>query len=97
MAEILDSLLDLLGETPVLRLSRLSKICGCVTPILAKLECLSPGGSVKDRPAAAMLKAALARGDLLPGGTVIGASAGNAGLSLAMVCAALGSPCGAAF
>ena len=93
MAEILDSLLDLLGETPVLRLSRLSNSYGCATPVLAKLECFSPGGSVKDRPAAAMLKAALARGDLAPGGTVIGASAGNAGLSLAMVCAAMGLPC----
>ena len=93
MAEILDSLLDLLGETPVLRLSRLSKAYGCVTPILAKLECLSPGGSVKDRSAAAMIKAALARGELSPGSTVVGASAGNAGLSLAMVCAALGLPC----
>ena len=49
MAEILDSLLDLLGETPVLRLSRLSETCGCLTPILAKLECFSPGGSLKDR------------------------------------------------
>ena len=93
MSEILDNLLNLIGETPVLRLSRLSKIYGCTTPILAKLECLSPGGSVKDRSAAAMVHAAMARGELSHGGTVIGASAGNAGLSLAMVCAAMGLHC----
>ncbi len=93
MAEILDNLLSLVGETPVLRLNRLSQACGCSTPILAKLECLSPGGSVKDRPAAAMIRAALEEGRLAPGGTVICASAGSAGLSVAMVCAALGLPC----
>lgn len=93
MAEILDSLLDLIGETPVLRLSRLSALHRCATPILAKLECLSPGGSVKDRSALGMVRAALDRGRLAPGGTVIGASAGNAGLSLAMVCAAMGLKC----
>ncbi len=93
MAEILDNLLDFLGETPVLRLSRLSQLYNCRTDILAKLECFSPGGSVKDRAAAAMVQKARARGDLAEGGTVICASAGSAGLSVAMVCAALGHPC----
>ena len=93
MAEILDNLTNLVGETPVLRLSRLSRACGCVTPILAKLECFSPGGSLKDRAALCMVQNAMARGDLPPGGTVICASAGNAGLSLAWVCAALGLQC----
>lgn len=93
MADILDNLTNLVGETPVLRLSRLSETCGCVTPILAKLECFSPGGSLKDRAALAMVQGALERGDLSPGGTVICASAGNAGLSLAWVCAALGLRC----
>ena len=93
MADILDNLTSLIGETPVLRLSRLSEACGCLTPILAKLECFSPGGSLKDRAALSMVQNALDRGDLQPGGTVIGASAGNAGLSLAWVCAALGLKC----
>ncbi len=93
MAEILDNLLDFLGETPVLRLSRLSESHGCLTPVLAKLECFSPGGSAKDRAAAQMVQNARARGQLAPGGTVICASAGSAGLSTAMVCAALGHPC----
>lgn len=93
MADILDNLTNLIGETPVLRLSRLSRACGCLTPILAKLECFSPGGSLKDRAALAMVQGALDRGELAPGGTVICASAGNAGLSLAWVCAALGLRC----
>lgn len=93
MAEILDNLTDLVGETPVLRLSRLSAACGCLTPILAKLECFSPGGSLKDRAALCMVQSALDRGELPPGGTVICTSAGNAGLSLAWVCAALGLQC----
>ncbi len=93
MAEILSNLLDFLGETPVLRLSRLSEQYGCNTHILAKLECFSPGGSLKDRAMAAMIQRARDRGQLAPGGTVICASAGSAGLSTAMVCAALGHPC----
>lgn len=90
MAEILDSLLDFIGETPVLRLHRLSALYNCNTPILAKLECFSPGGSGKDRAALAMIRGAMGRGELQPGGTVLAASAGNGGLSLAMVCASLG-------
>lgn len=93
MAEILGNLLNLLGETPILRLSRLSEAAGCAVPILAKLEFLSPGGSVKDRAAAAMVQEAERRGALAPGGTVLCASAGSAGISVAMVCAALGHPC----
>jgi cysteine synthase A len=93
MDGILDKITDCIGNTPVLRLRRLSEYYGCGTDLLAKLEWFSPGGSVKDRAAAAMLQGALARGELTPGGTVIDASAGNAGLSLAMVCAAMGLQC----
>ena len=93
MPEILDSVLNLIGETPVLRLSRLSREQGCRTPILAKLECRNPGGSLKDRPALALVRGALERGQLAAGGTVIVPSAGSAGLSLAMVCAALDLRC----
>lgn len=93
MAEILDNLTNIIGETPVLRLRRLSALYNCNTPLLAKLECFSPGGSVKDRAALEMVQCALQRGNLAPGGTVIDASAGNAGLSLALVCAALNLKC----
>ena len=92
MADILDNLLELVGETPVLRLRRLSAHYGCAAPILAKLECFSPGGSVKDRPALYLLRGALERGELSEEGGVLAASGGNAGLSLAMACAALGLP-----
>ena len=92
MPEILDNLLELVGETPVLRLNRLSAHYGCRTPVLAKLECFSPGGSVKDRPALYLLRGALERGELSAEGGVLAASGGNAGLSLAMACAALGLP-----
>jgi len=93
MAEVLDKITDFIGNTPVLRLRRFSQESGCNAEILAKLECLSPGGSVKDRAALAMVQGAMARGQLAEGGTVIDASAGNAGLSLAMVCAAMGLQC----
>ncbi len=93
MAEIQDSLLDLIGETPILRLNRLSQAHNCRTPVLAKLECLSPGGSLKDRPALSMLRGALERGELKPGGTVIAVSAGNGGVSLAMACAVMELQC----
>jgi len=93
MAEILDKFTDCIGNTPVLKLHTLSESCGCLTPILAKLEFLAPGGSLKDRAALAMVEGALNREQLFPGGTVISASGGNAGLSLAMVCAAMGLKC----
>lgn len=93
MAKILDNLTELIGKTPVLRLNRLSAACGCRTPILAKLECFSPGGSLKDRAMLSVLRGAMSRGELKPGGTVIEASAGNQGVSLAMLCAAMGLAC----
>ena len=73
MTEILDKFTDCIGNTPVLRLQKLSESCGCLTPILAKLEFYSPGGSVKDRAALAMLEGAMQRGQLAPGADVHGA------------------------
>ncbi len=93
MPQILDNLTELIGETPVLRLNRLSRAHGCRTPLLAKLECLSPGGSLKDRAMLSILRGALERGALAPGGTVVETSGGNQGVSLAMLCAALGLKC----
>ena len=59
MAEILDNITELVGQTPVLRLGRLSRAHDCRTPILAKLELLSPGGSMKDRAVLSILRGAM--------------------------------------
>lgn len=79
---------DLVGQTPLVRLQRLG--AGRNNQILAKLEGDNPAGSVKDRPAFAMLQEARARGDLHPGDTVIEATSGNTGIALAMAAAVLG-------
>ena len=82
------SVLDLIGNTPLLRLNRLSDETGC--EILGKCEFLNPGQSVKDRPALGMVRDAEAAGILKPGGTIVEGTAGNTGIGLAMVGAALG-------
>ena len=87
-AEIHDSVLDLIGETPLVRLSRLDPELR--TPLVAKVEFVNPGGSVKDRPAVAMIDAAERDGTLKPGGTIIEPTSGNTGLGFAMVAALRG-------
>jgi cysteine synthase A len=82
------TVLDLIGDTPVVRLPK-------VTPpgaaqILAKLEYLNPGGSVKDRIGLRMIQRAEAEGHLRPGGTIVEPTSGNTGIALAFVCAAKG-------
>lgn len=89
--EVADSLLDLIGETPLVRLDRVGRDASC--QILAKLEYLNPGGSVKDRPALAMILAAEADGSLQPGGTIVEPTSGNTGVGLAMVAARRGYRC----
>ncbi len=81
--EVVDSALSLIGETPLVRLSRLEP--GLRTPLVAKVEFVNPGGSVKDRPAVAMIDAAERAGALKPGGTLVEPTSGNTGLGLAMV------------
>lgn len=90
---IFTGLTELIGETPLVRLERFSREHGCVTPILAKLEGANPGGSIKDRTMYAILRDALQSGKLKPSGTVLEVSAGNQGISLAMLCAAMGLRC----
>lgn len=93
MPEFLDNVTELIGNTPLLRLTQFSQAHGCVTPILAKLEGMNPGGSVKDRTMLGILRDALRQGRLKQGDTVLEVSAGNQGVSLAMLCAALGLRC----
>lgn len=82
------SVIDLIGNTPLLRLNKASEETGC--EILGKAEFLNPGGSVKDRAALGIIRAAEASGALKPGGTIVEGTAGNTGIGLAMVGAALG-------
>ncbi len=85
---IYNSVLDTIGNTPLIRLNRLSDATGC--EILGKAEFLNPGQSVKDRPALGIVRDAIADGSLRPGGTIVEGTAGNTGIGLALVGAALG-------
>jgi cysteine synthase len=82
------NVLDLIGNTPLIKLRRASELTGC--NILGKCEFLNPGQSVKDRAALFIIREALRRGDLKPGGVVVDGTAGNTGIGLAMVANALG-------
>ena len=86
-----DSLLELVGNTPLLRLSRV--IDGAPGHILAKVEYFNPGGSVKDRIAARMVQEAEESGALRPGGTIVEPTSGNTGVGLAIVAQARGYRC----
>jgi cysteine synthase len=85
---LVESISDLIGETPLLRLGRLSEECGL--EILAKLEGGNPAGSVKDRIARSMVEDAEKSGRLSPGATLIEPTSGNTGIALAMIAAARG-------
>src|SRR6478609_2797343 len=93
--QYVNSLLDLIGNTPLLRLSKsMGSLDGAAGPIvLAKVEYLNPGGSVKDRIATRMIEAAEASGELQPGGTIVEPTSGNTGVGLAMVAQARGYHC----
>jgi len=80
--EIKDSILDAIGETPLVRLSRIAS--DLTTPLLAKVEMLNPGGSIKDRIAPALIEAAERDGKLRPGGTIVEPTSGNTGTGLAI-------------
>src|SRR4051794_31842383 len=85
------SVLDTIGDTPLIRLNRASELTGC--EILGKAEFLNPGQSVKDRAALHMVRDAEARGALRPSGRIVEGTAGNTGIGLAMVAKALGYKC----
>lgn len=88
---IADSMLDLVGNTPLVRLGRVGRDLQC--DLVAKVEMLNPGGSVKDRPAIAMIDAAERDGLLLSGGTIVEPTSGNTGVGLAIVAAQRGYRC----
>lgn len=79
---------SLIGNTPLVRLNRVSDETGC--EILGKAEFLNPGQSVKDRAALYIINDAIARGDLKPGGTIVEGTAGNTGIGLSMIANAMG-------
>jgi cystathionine beta-synthase len=89
--EVADSLLDLVGNTPLVRLGRVGAGLSC--DLVAKVELFNPGGSVKDRPAVAMIDAAEREGLLKPGGTIVEPTSGNTGVGLAIVAAQRGYQC----
>ena len=80
--DIKDSILDAIGATPLVRLSRLG--AGLTPQIVAKVESLNPGGSIKDRVAVALIEAAERDGKLKPGGTIVEPTSGNTGTGLAI-------------
>ena len=91
MARRFPTLLDLVGSTPIVRLDKLGRE---VEPaLLAKLEYLSPGGSVKDRIGLPMIERAEREGKLRPGGTIIEPTSGNTGVGLAIAAAIKGYRC----
>lgn len=85
---IQNDLADTIGKTPLIRLRKASEISGC--EILGKAEFLNPGQSVKDRAALFIIRDAVARGLLKPGGTIVEGTAGNTGIGLALVGASMG-------
>jgi cysteine synthase A len=89
--DIRDGFAGAVGNTPLLRLPKLSRESGC--EILGKAEFLNPGGSVKDRAALYIIQDAEESGRLRPGGTVVEGTAGNTGIGLAHLCAARGYHC----
>lgn len=90
MSKYYDSVLDLIGKTPIIKLNRLEKELGLNAHIYAKLEFLNPGGSVKDRAAYNMILEAEKEGKLTKDSTIIEGTSGNTGIGLAMVAAAKG-------
>ena len=90
MKKIVNSVLELVGDTPMVELERLGRDAGVVARVVAKVELFNPAGSVKDRVALAMVERAEADGALRPGATIIEPTSGNTGVGLALVSALKG-------
>ena len=94
--QVHDSLIELMGDTPLVRLRKVTRglaVGGRAPDVLAKVEYFNPGGSVKDRIALRMVEAAEASGALRPGGTIVEPTSGNTGIGLAIVAAEKGYRC----
>jgi cystathionine beta-synthase len=85
---VYDNILGAIGQTPLVRLSRIAQDLPC--PLYAKLELLNPGGSVKDRVGLHIVERAESRGELKSGGTIVEATSGNTGVGLAIAAALKG-------
>lgn len=88
MAQIYQNLETAIGHTPLIKLKKASELTGC--EILGKAEFMNPGQSVKDRAALFIIKEAISRGTLRPGGTIVEGTAGNTGIGIALVGASMG-------
>ena len=87
---VYDSITETIGDTPLVRLNRLSKEAGAVADVLLKLECFNPLSSVKDRIGVAMIEALEAQGKITDNTVIIEPTSGNTGIALAFACAAKG-------
>src|SRR3954471_49215 len=87
----LDSILDTIGNTPLIKLNKITKELPCT--VLAKVEYFNPGNSIKDRMAIKMLEVAEKEGKNRPGGTIIEGTSGNTGMGLALAAAIKGYKC----
>src|SRR4051794_33805248 len=90
---IAQSVVDLIGATPLVRLRRISEVEHIPSVLAMKMETTNPGGSSKDRPALEMILAAERDGQLAPGGTIVEPTSGNTGVGLAIVAAQRGYKC----
>ena len=88
-----ENVIDAVGNTPLVRLARIERGEGIRASLLAKIEYLNPGGSVKDRPAVKMIEVAEKEGLLKPGGTIVEPTSGNTGAGLALAAAVKGYRC----
>ena len=91
--DIADSVIDLIGNTALVRLKRISELENITSVLTMKMETTNPGGSSKDRPALEMILAAERDGLLLPGGTIVEPTSGNTGVGLAIIAAQRGYTC----
>jgi len=91
-AKKIASVLELIGDTPLLEIRRIAEGISPAVKIFAKLEGMNPGGSVKDRPALRMIQEGIKSGKLAPGKTIIDSTSGNTGIALAMIGRVLGYP-----
>lgn len=90
---VYNSILETIGNTPLVRINRLAEEAGCVAEVLAKLEFFNPLSSVKDRIALSMLEAMEADRTIGPGSVIVEPTSGNTGIGLAFACAAKGYRC----